>query len=80
MSRRLDIEVMNKDIFLRRTHFKRDKVRILIDLAYLASRNTLIYVYSRSRLFRGCFDEIKGAITRVIAFVINAVPPGLLNR
>ena len=71
---------MNIDIFLRRTHFKRDKVRILINLAYLASRDTFVHVYSRSCLFRGCFDEIEGAISRIIALVILSVPPGLLNR
>ena len=80
MSRGLDIKVVNIDIFLSRTYFQRDKVRILINLAYLASRNTLIYVYSRSRLFRGRFDKIEGAISRIIAFLGIAIPLGLLDR
>jgi len=80
MSRWLDIDIVNIDIFLFRTYSKRDKVRILIDLAYLASRDTLIYVYSRSRFFRGYFDKIEGAITRIIALLINTVSLGLLNR
>ena len=80
MSRRLDIKVMDIDIFLFRTHFQRDKVRILINLAYLAFRDTLIYVYSRSRFFRGRFDEIEGAISRIIAFLDIAISPGLLDR
>ena len=80
MSRRLNIEVIYIDIFLRRTYFKRDKVRILIDLAYLAFRNTFIYVRSRSYLSRDYFDEIEGAISRIIAFLIKRIPLGLLNR
>ena len=71
---------MNIDIFLRCAYSKRDKVRILINLAYLAFRDTFIHVYSRSCLFRGLFDEIKGAISRVIALVILSISPGLLNH
>ena len=80
MRHRLDIYVMNIDIFLYRPHFKRDKVRILIDLAYLAFRDTLIYVYSRFCLFRGRFGEIEGAISRIIAFSVMAVSLWLLDR
>ena len=71
---------MNIDIFLRRAYFKRDKVYILINLAYLAFRDTFIYVYSRSYLFRGRFDEIEGAISRIIAFLVLSVSLGLLDR
>jgi hypothetical protein len=80
MSRRPDIDVMNIDIFLRGTHSKRNKVFLLMDFAYSASRNTFIHVYSRPCPFRGLFDEIKGAISRIIAFLIKGVPPGFLDR
>ena len=71
---------MNIDIFLYRTYSKRNKVRILIDLAYSAFRYPFIHVYSRFYLFRGRFDEIEGAISRIIAFLIKWIPLGLLNR
>ena len=80
MSRRLDIDIINIDIFLRRTYFKRYKVFLLMNLAYLAFRDTSIYVYSRPYSFRGLFDEIEWAISRIIAFIIERVSPGLLNR
>ena len=51
-----------------------------MDLAYLAFRDTLIHVYRRSYLFRGRFDEIKGAITRIIALLISPISLGLLDR
>ena len=80
MSRRPDIDVMNIDIFLRGTYSKRYKVSLLMDFAYSASRNMFIYVYSRPYSFRGFFDKIKGAISRVIVFFIKTVSPGFLNR
>ena len=83
MSRRLDIDVVNIDIFLRRTYFKRYKVFLLINLAYLASRYTFIHVYSHPYLsirFRGLLNKIEGAITRIIVFVIIPIPLGLLDR
>ena len=51
-----------------------------MNLANLAFRDTLIYVRSRSYLFRGRFDKIEGAIPRVIALPIKAISPGLLYR
>ena len=80
MSRRYDVEVININILLRRTYSKRDKVRILINLAYLAFRNAFIYVYSRSCLCRGFFDKIKGTTSRVISLLVVPVSPGLLYR
>ena len=80
MSRRCDVEVINIDIFLRRTYSKRDKVRILINLAYLALRNAFIYIYSRSYLYRGLFDKIKETISRVIFFLVIPISSGFLYR
>ena len=80
MSRGLDVSVMNIDIFSRSAYLKRYKVFLLMNLAYLASRYTFIHVYRRSYFLRGLFDEIEGAISRVIAFLTSTVPLGLLNR
>ena len=80
MSRRFDIDVVNIDIFLRSTYSKRYKVSLLMNLAYLASRYSFVYVYSYSCSSRGLFDKIEGAISRIIAFLTNGVPLGFLDR
>ena len=80
MSYRFNIDIIDIDIFFYRTYFKRYKVFLLIDLAYLASRYTFIYVYSRSYPFRGLLDKVEGAIPRVIAFVIKSISLGFLDR
>ena len=51
-----------------------------MDLAYLAFRDTLVHVHRRSCLFRGRFDEIEGAITRIIALLVGPISLGLLDR